>query len=88
MAYYYEGRDKASFVEATIHHAEDCPELGGPVRPIAEESVKSLEDPDYCPDCSPLDSDSGSDSAPETCETVKADGEVCGRELPCPYHSE
>jgi hypothetical protein len=24
----------------------------------------------------------------ETCEVVKNDGEVCGRELPCPYHSE
>lgn len=24
---------------------------------------------------------------PETCETVKNDNEVCGRELPCPYHS-
>jgi len=24
----------------------------------------------------------------ETCDTVKSDGEVCGRELPCPYHSE
>ena len=24
----------------------------------------------------------------ETCEVVKADGDVCGRELPCPYHSE
>lgn len=24
----------------------------------------------------------------ETCDVVKADGEVCGRELPCPYHSE
>lgn len=23
-----------------------------------------------------------------TCETVKSDGEVCGRELPCPYHSD
>jgi len=23
-----------------------------------------------------------------TCDTVKADGEVCGRELPCPYHSD
>jgi hypothetical protein len=23
-----------------------------------------------------------------TCETVKTDGEVCGRELPCAYHSE
>lgn len=26
--------------------------------------------------------------ADETCDTVKSDGEVCGRELPCPYHSE
>lgn len=24
----------------------------------------------------------------EACQTVKGDGEVCGRELPCPYHSE
>lgn len=24
----------------------------------------------------------------ETCDAVKSDGEVCGRELPCPYHSE
>lgn len=23
-----------------------------------------------------------------TCQEVKTDGEVCGRELPCPYHSE
>jgi hypothetical protein len=22
----------------------------------------------------------------ETCETVKSDGEVCGRDLPCQYH--
>jgi len=28
------------------------------------------------------------DDGPDTCQTVKADGEVCGRELPCPYHSE
>jgi len=24
----------------------------------------------------------------ETCEAVKADGEVCGRDLPCPYHGD
>lgn len=24
----------------------------------------------------------------ETCDAVKSDGEVCGRELPCQYHSE
>ena len=24
----------------------------------------------------------------ETCDTVKSDGDVCGRELPCPYHSD
>jgi|GEM_PF-5910796 len=28
------------------------------------------------------------DDVAETCDTVKADGDVCGRELPCPYHSE
>lgn len=24
----------------------------------------------------------------QTCDAVKSDGEVCGRDLPCPYHSE
>jgi hypothetical protein len=24
----------------------------------------------------------------ETCDAVKSDGEVCGRELPCPYHDD
>lgn len=24
----------------------------------------------------------------ETCDVVKADGDVCGRELPCAYHSD
>lgn len=24
----------------------------------------------------------------DTCQVVKTDGEVCGRELPCPYHSD
>lgn len=30
----------------------------------------------------------GSDGSAETktCETVKTDGEICGRDLPCPYH--
>lgn len=27
-------------------------------------------------------------SEAETCETVKSDGEVCGREKPCSYHDE
>ena len=26
--------------------------------------------------------------APETCQEVKSDGEKCGRELPCRYHSD
>lgn len=30
--------------------------------------------------------DDGSVSRGETCETVKTDGDVCGRELPCQYH--
>lgn len=24
----------------------------------------------------------------ETCEVEKSDGEICGREKPCPYHGE
>jgi len=24
----------------------------------------------------------------DTCDTVKSDGEVCGRDRPCPYHDD
>lgn len=34
------------------------------------------------------DGDDHNDDVSGTCEAVKADDEVCGRELPCPYHSE
>lgn len=33
-------------------------------------------------------SEQDSSSQTETCEEVKSDGEVCGRERPCPYHDE
>lgn len=32
--------------------------------------------------------DGDDDGAADTCNTVMSDGEVCGRELPCRYHSE
>jgi hypothetical protein len=35
-----------------------------------------------------LDSEDLAVDQSETCEVVKQDDEVCGRELPCPYHSE
>jgi len=30
----------------------------------------------------------GGESDAETCDVVKADGDVCGRDKPCPYHDE
>lgn len=30
----------------------------------------------------------GDNAGTETCQEVKGDGETCGRELPCPYHSD
>lgn len=32
--------------------------------------------------------DSEEETDAETCQTVKSDGDVCGRELPCAYHSD
>lgn len=34
----------------------------------------------------PTTDEDGGDA--DECQEVKADGEVCGRELPCPYHSD
>ena len=35
-----------------------------------------------------VDVDEILDSGAETCDVVKSDGEVCGRELPCRFHSD
>jgi len=35
-----------------------------------------------------LEHDDSDDEDAGTCEVVKNDDEVCGRDLPCPYHSE
>ena len=51
----------------------------------------------YDPEALIVDDDSDDDAAADsagagdeagTCEAVKSDGEVCGRELPCQYHTE
>lgn len=34
------------------------------------------------------DAETSSANSTPTCDVVKADDEVCGRELPCPYHSD
>jgi hypothetical protein len=34
------------------------------------------------------DADDLLDDSTETCDAIKNDDEVCGRELPCPYHSD
>ena len=30
----------------------------------------------------------GADSGEDVCQVEKSDGEICGREKPCPYHNE
>jgi len=75
MTYYFEGRSGESFTDKTLHADYGCPKLGESVRLLAESSV-TAEQP-RCPECTDTE---------DTCEVVKADDEVCGRERPCPYH--
>lgn len=74
MTYYFAGRQGDPVVEKTLHTDRDCPELGGPVRLLADSSAP--DDADRCPECSDVG----------TCTVVKSDGEECGRDRPCPYH--
>ena len=39
-------------------------------------------------DAASLTGDTEAEAEPDTCQTVKSDNEVCGRELPCAYHSD
>ena len=67
----------------TYHDRRRCRRLhntGGRIR-----STDDTDGLDACPNCA--DGDDGDDGDdPDTCEVVKSDGEVCGRELPCGYH--
>jgi len=75
--YYYDG---GPFADATVHRSKDCPELETP-HPLADSTVEDI-DADQCSEC--MGSELSEES--ETCEVVKSDGEVCGRERPCHYH--
>ena len=53
---------------------------------VADRAMRALGDAygvDYTDD-----GDVVLDGGAQTCEAVKSDGDVCGRELPCPYHSD
>lgn len=85
--YYYDG---GPFDSATIHRDKNCSELED-AHPLADSTVESI-DADRCPECMDAEAQSESESKEseesETCEVVKSDGEVCGRDLPCGYHSD
>lgn len=92
MAGYYAAvRDGDPITEATVHATEDCPELRESSlspRPIRQGMVDAA-DPDRCAECTGNggdSSDGGDDELSGTCSVEKSDGDVCGRERPCPYH--
>lgn len=73
---YYAVRYTSDYSDVTLHTDRGCPD--GPVR-----AVPNSVDGEPCPECMA----DAVDDEPETCQTVKADGEICGRTLPCRYHS-
>lgn len=55
--------------------------------------VDDTEGMTACPVCLPDDGDDDAEDGAGggtagTCEAKKTDGEVCGRERPCPYHDK
>lgn len=63
------------YVGCSSHYADDVRAFLGVTETDDAESETLHADGDGEPDS-------------VTCEAVKTDGEVCGRELPCPYHSD
>jgi hypothetical protein len=77
--------------DAPVPAAVTCPD-GETRRPDSDGVVKAPKDvavalADAWADCYGVPPDGLLHADPATCDTVKHDGEVCGRELPCPYHS-
>jgi len=91
---YYHGSSGDSFADATLHDTDRCDRLEEPSRPLADSSVEALEDPDLCPEChgdaaaDAEDGDGGDSEGSDTCMVEKSDGELCGRDRPCPYHDK
>jgi len=86
--YWIAAVDGDTITDKTAHDDRGCAEAGDrPARPDSTSRVER-EDMDLCSDCvgNGDGSDGGGDGEPATCDVVKNDGEVCGRERPCPYH--
>jgi len=64
--------ERVSRLEETVSQLKEVPS------DIFEDSVSNSKES--------IESDSSPEA--ETCEVEKSDGEVCGREKPCPYHEE
>jgi len=74
-----------SWTGATLHTDRDCTDEH--LTPLRADAIDA-DECELCPDCAGNGSDSGGggDDEPATCDVVKNDDEVCGRERPCPYH--
>jgi hypothetical protein len=85
-------RDTVDDVDSGVH-------LGGEVVPVGDDDTLEVSDRQadelarlYDMEVADIRVDEQTDAGTtdgdesDTCEVVKTDGEVCGRDLPCPYH--
>ena len=71
--------------EVTVRLTEDGPSryrTGGATVGLGDEFTVTSEK------AARLCERAGFERLEKTCQTVQSDGDVCGRELPCRYHSE
>jgi len=79
--YYAAVRSGDRYDETDLHEAFLCDAIDDDAptpRPVTV--AEDRDDLRYCGECTDRE------NAPETCDVIKNDGEVCGRERPCPYH--
>jgi len=68
MTYYYSGRSGDDLSEKTLHADPECHHLlnaDGGVRPVADSTVESLADPDYCGVCCDVADDDADEGTEE-----------------------
>jgi len=79
MTYYLSGRSGASLTENTLHNDDECGHLRnseGGVRPVADSTVASLDDPDKCGSCCDVSDDGDDEPGTESNdETEESDGD-------------
>jgi len=81
--------DHPRALDSVPGHLPDSVSVGGDSYPVSDDGTVDLPtEADVRTLAAAYDLDTEALQSAGTCDEIKSDGDVCGRGLPCPYHSD